>query len=212
MKFKGDLAFPEADVFMVNQVSPEGFYQRAQLEAALRYVTNWQTAIDGGAHIGTFSLVMATRFDRVIAVEPSPDTFEALTWNLRDVSNVDRRNVALGATPGTVEMTLDPPNAERANTGARFVRPGGGIPVETIDSWALPSLGLLKLDVEGSEPAAIRGALDTIRRCQPIILYENKWLWSRHYGLPKTAVSSVLMGLGYRHLERVSRDEIWGPA
>lgn len=213
MKFVHGLAFPDADRFMVAEVKGDGTYQIDNLTAALRHVTNHDCAIDGGAHVGTWSRVMSAHFARVIAVEPSPDTFEALTWNIGHAacSNVECRQVALGDAPGAVRMQLNADQAARANTGARFVEAGGAIPVETIDSWALPSLGFLKLDVEGSEPAALRGATDTLRRCRPIVLFENKWLWTKHYGLPKQIVASFLEGLGYRLLEQVSRDQIWGP-
>ncbi len=103
---------------------------------------------------------MSQAFARVIAVEPSPDTFECLDWNLTQAgcTNVERRNIAIGDAPGFVDMHLDSEQKAKANTGARFMRPGGTIPVETIDSWQLPSLGFLKLDIEGSEYVALRGA------------------------------------------------------
>jgi FkbM family methyltransferase len=214
MKFHEGLAFPDADVFMVNEIKAGGTYQLENLSVALRHVTNFDCAIDGGAHIGTWSRVMAGRFARVIAVEPSQDTFEALTWNIEQAALagvVDARHVALGDAPGSVRMQLDPEQQQRANTGARFVESGGDIPVETIDSWDLPSLGFLKLDVEGSEPAALRGAIETLKRCRPIVLFENKWLWTKHYGLPKNIVARFLEGLGYQMLKQVSRDQIWGP-
>lgn len=207
------LAFPEADHFMAGQVDQDGFYQIANLDAALRHVTNWDRALDGGAHVGLWSKVMSGKFTRVIAVEPSPDTFEALTWNLVQsrCSNVQLKNVALGEAPGSVSMKLDADQEAKANTGARFTQPGGDIPVETIDSWKLPSLGFLKLDVEGSELVALRGATETLKRCRPIVLFECKFLWSRHYGLPKNAVAQFLESVGYRFIEQVSRDQIWAP-
>lgn len=213
MKIVAGLAFPDADEFMVHQVDRNGLYQIDNLRAALRHVTNFDCAIDGGAHVGCWSTVMSRAFTTVIAVEPSADTFEALEWNLTQAncSNVDRRNIALGDQPGTVAMTLVPEQALRANTGARYTQPGGTIAVETIDSWALPSLGFLKLDVEGSEYVALLGARETLDRCKPVVLFENKWLWTAHFGIPKNAVARLLEAHGYKLLEQVSRDQIWGP-
>lgn len=204
------LAFPDADVFMASEVH-DGQYQIANLEAALRHVTNFDTALDGGAHVGLWSKVMSGRFRHVIAVEPSPDTFECLTWNLAQAgcANVKCRNVAVGAAAGFVKMSLDADQAARKNTGARFTQPGGSIQVETIDSWALPSLGFLKLDIEGSEFVALQGAKDTLQRCRPVVLVEAKALGEKHYGLPKNCVERFLKGHGYRLAESVSRDQIW---
>jgi FkbM family methyltransferase len=213
MKMHAGLAFPDADRFMVNELKVDGTYQIENLTAALQHVTNWDCAIDGGAHIGTWSKVMSAKFARVIAVEPSADTFEALTWNLTQAgcTNVDCRQLALGEIRRTVQMRLEPEQANRGNTGARFIAPGGTIPVETIDSWQLPSLGFLKLDIEGSEYAALKGARETLKRCRPVVLFENKWLWTRHYGIAKNAVARFLDDLGFGLLGQVSRDQIWGP-
>lgn len=179
------------------------------LDAAMTHVTDGSCAIDAGAHIGVWSRAMADRFTRVIACEPSLDTFAMLDANLLDVPHVERRQVAVGAVAGVVTMASTP--AQAGNDQARYVVPGGFIPVETIDGWGLDALGLLKLDVEGSEYWALQGAAQTIRRCRPIVIHENRWLWTRHYGLPKHAVRDLLRGLGYVLLAQVERDCIWGP-
>lgn len=213
MKFVYGWAFPDSDEFMANEMKPNGHYQAGHLEAALRHVTDWSVAIDGGAHVGTWSNLLRDRFQQVIAIEPSADTRECLLHNQQAFgwSNVTVKGVALGDVAGTVCMNLDEKGERLKNTGARFVRAGGTIPVETIDSWHLPTLGLLKLDVEGSEPMALRGALETLTRCRPIVIYEDKYLW-RRMGEPREAASRVMLGLGYRLLESVKCDRVWGPA
>lgn len=211
MKMHAGWAFPDADRFMVEELKIDGTYQADHLQKALGFVTDFSCAIDGGAHVGTWSKLMADAFARVYAFEPSVDTFECLVENLKAIEHVDCQPYALGAQAGRVTMSLDPANAARANTGARFAADGGEIPVITIDSLALPSCGFIKLDVEGSEPMALQGATDTIARCRPIILFENKRLWTRHFGLPKDAVERILVGHRYRLLAQVSCDQIWGP-
>jgi FkbM family methyltransferase len=213
MKIVRGWAFPSADQFMVNELGCDGTYQLDHLHAALRYVTEHGCAIDGGAHVGTWSKVMAGVFEKVVAIEPSADTFECLDFNMAQFAcaNVDRKNCAIGAETGFVTMGLDAVNEERKNTGARFAQAGGIIPVETIDGWRLDRVGFLKLDIEGSEQFALQGAKDTLKRCKPIVLFENKRLWTRHFGLPKGVVADFLTAQGYRLLETVSMDQIWGP-
>lgn len=205
--------FPDVDDFMWREMKPDGSYQAGHLRMALNYVTDFSLAIDGGAHVGTWSKLMAQAFERVIAVEPSPDTFEALVANMAAFNcfNVDPKPVALGKEAGHVTMALDGRAAAASNTGGRFVQAGGEIPVERIDDWQLPSCGFIKLDIEGSEPLALEGALETLKRCKPIVLFECKGFW-RRYGLPKDAPQQVLSSLGYRELAIVKCDRIWGPA
>lgn len=207
-------AFPEADRLMAAELKPGGRYQQAHLEAALRWVTCHGTAIDGGAHVGTWSRQLALVFRQVVAFEPAADTFACLVENMmaHGCRNVTTYAAALGAQSGCVQMALDAKNAERGNTGARHVVDGEDVPVITIDSLALDDVGFLKLDVEGSEPMALMGASDTLTRCRPVVLVEDKAMWVTHYGLPKSAVRDLLTAQRYRLAETVGCDQIWVPA
>jgi hypothetical protein len=50
---------------------------------------------------------------------------------------------------------------------------GEDVPLFTLDSFALPTLRLLKVDVEGMEAEVLRGARETIGRLRPILHVEN---------------------------------------
>jgi FkbM family methyltransferase len=206
------MVFPVGDRFMASQVKGDGNYQRSHLDEALSKVKNFRTAIDGGAHVGTWSIPMAKRFHRVLAFEPSLDTFEALMKNLAShgSDNVQAFYNALGTKSHRVRMTITgfDKAIETGNLGARFVAAGDDVDVITIDSLELKDLDFLKLDVEGSEVAALKGAQDTLRRCKPLILFEDKGLWKR-YGLKRNAPQEFLASLGAHKVARVSMDEIW---
>ncbi len=212
MKMHANWAFPDADGFMASEMRADGSYQRSHLDAAMRFVTDRRCAVDGGAHVGQFALPLSRLFDSVISVEPALDTWLCLAENVKrfGLMNVTIKNVALGSnTSQTVGLAMDDKQAARRNTGARYVVPGGVIPVERIDDWELSDLDFIKLDVEGSEALALRGAVETLVRCRPIVLFESKGFWSRflHDGPPQ----QVLMTCGFKFLASVGRDEIWGP-
>lgn len=214
MKVEKGWAWPDADEFMVQQMPDDGGYQGGQLAAAMRYVKAWDLAVDGGAHVGTWTFTMASKFKRVVSFEPSPDTFEALWHNMRELHpalNAELRNQALGKSHGHVTMTLDgfEQAIEMKNTGGRFAKEGGEIERITLDSLDLPALDFLKLDVEGGEVDAILGARDTLVKFKPVVLFEDKYHWMR-YGYSKKAPHELLTSLGARHLHREVMDEIWG--
>jgi hypothetical protein len=50
---------------------------------------------------------------------------------------------------------------------------GEPVPVVTIDGLDLRACQFMKLDVEGMETEALRGAAKTIRRCRPFLYVEN---------------------------------------
>lgn len=209
--------FPDADVFMVGELKANGTYQSRNLHEALRHVRRWRLAIDCGAHVGTWSRLMSAKFAQIIAVEPAADTYACLVENLRTFgcANVESRHLAVGAKAHEVRLVLDGRGASMRNTGARHVVParsaaGEVVHCEPIDEWQVPDLDFLKMDIEGSEVDALQGAQATIRRCQPVILFENKQLW-RQFGHRPDAPQRFLSGLGYRLAARVSCDEIWVP-
>lgn len=167
--------------------------------------------VDGGAHIGTWSKVLAEKFGKVVAFEPSADTFECLQHNVGMIPNIEMRNQALGKEPGKIHMTLEgfQKAIDLKNTGARFTRDGGDIDLITLDSLQLPALDFLKLDIEGGEPDALMGARETLKKYKPIVLFEDKFLWKR-YGYARNKPHEILTALGARHLIRLSMDEVWG--
>lgn len=211
MKQVQGLCFPDQDEFMIGQVDAAGGYQRAHLEKALDFVTDFTRAVDGGAHVGLWTRLLAQRFTVVEAFEPSTDTFECLQANVASLENVTLRQCAIGNRNDWVDMTLDAANRERKNTGARHVTGGGRIQMIPLDSLKLEDVGFIKLDIEGSEPWALEGARKTIEGCRPIILFEAKDLWNKHFGLPREAVVRILRDHRYKPLAAVGSDRIWGP-
>jgi len=210
VKHRFGWAFPDADEFMASELGPNGEYQSSHLQAALSYVTDFSSAIEGGAHVGTFAKPLSKLFERVLAFEPADDTREALCANMAafECENVEVYPCALGDSVGYVSLALDARATALKNTGARFVKAGGNIAVMPIDVLELETLGFLKLDVEGSEPLALEGARDTLARCRPVVLFEDKGFCQR-YGQPVDASDRILASLGYTRAVRVGNDQIW---
>lgn len=205
-------ALPLADRYFAPILAkdPRGF-EIDHLDAALKHCKNFRTAVDGGAHIGTWSVALAAEFTRVIAFEPAGDTRECLRNNLaaRRIYNVEVLGYALGETNGIVSICDDP--RRPGNTGARHVDTRGGgyqVQVGPLDDFKLENVDFLKLDVEGYELAALHGARQTLLRCHPVVLIEVKDFRGR-YGFNKEAASEFLLALGYRQVEQVRNDRIF---
>lgn len=160
-------------------------------------IPNWTVAIDGGAHVGTWTELMAARFESVIAFEPSP-AFESLEFNAREWLNVTIANAALADEHCAVEVFHPHPrkSGKLTNRKVRKVKGAASIALP-IDSLVLAECGLIKLDIEGFEYPAIMGARDTIARCRPFVLVE---LYGRgvHIGKTDQDVVDLLRSMGYR--------------
>lgn len=157
------------------------------------------TAVDVGANIGNhtlwFSIVCGLTVE---AFEPV--FYRELTTNVRinRVRGVTVHRVALGDQRGT---------ATHVGPHGRLDSGRGEIPVRTLDDYALGGVSLLKVDVEGMEPAVLRGAEETIRANQPVIFAEE---WDDD---PRwhDDIAKVLDGYGYEMTYRFDKPEAWTP-
>ena len=205
--------FPDADNFMAGEMTERGTYQEDHLVDALGHVKDFRLAVDGGAHIGTWSRILSEKFEKVISFEPSPDTAEALIANMEQFGckNVSILQEAISDKHEKIRMTLEdcPEENARGNTGARYIASGGDIPATPLDSLALPHLDFLKLDIEGAELKALTGARRTLARCRPVVLFEDKRKCQRHFGVNRQDIYKLMQGLGFKRAQRSGCDEIW---
>ena len=130
--------------------------------------------LDIGANIGAIAQALAFSGFTVEAFEPQPEVFEVLQQNFKGRAH----NVALGDKTGMTQM----PKlvySERNNFGGiscnTISKAHGGIPVkvEKLDDYKFDNVGLMKIDVEGYEELVLRGAVETINRCNPILYLED---------------------------------------
>lgn len=206
MKMFNGFWLPDSDNYFAPFLENSDGFQLDHLEKALEYVTNFSGAIDGGAHIGTWTLAMAEKFSAVFAFEPAIDTFECLEANVLGKRNVNIINSALGEYDGMVSIIDDVKRL--GNTGSRYIQPGYDVLMTQIDSLKLVDLGMLKLDVEGYEYFALKGAENSIMKYKPVVVIEEKKFGPR-FGIPVGKASEFLIGLGMHEVACIGKDHIF---
>jgi FkbM family methyltransferase len=169
-------------------------------EPFLRYIQS--LGLDGvyldiGAHVGTHTIFFARmcRAERVHSFEPQPDVCRRLRANieLNGVSDhVMVHQVALTDRDCEVILTagrqVDSATARKGHPGvSTFVVPG-----RRLDDVVQHRVTLIKMDVEGMEPAVLNGARRLIRSSRPVVFAEA--------GTPaeQAAVHRVMRSLRYR--------------
>lgn len=185
---------PDGDNWFPSQLDEGGCFERGNLEAALKYVQHFGVAVDGGAHVGTWAREMAKVFREVHAFEPHPDNFECL------VMNADVTCYPYGLSDRDEEVSLGVGN----NTGCHFVKAGSGTKLKRLPE--LPGLDFLKLDIEGYEWFALKGAEEQILRYRPVILIEEK---SLPHAVAWPKARTLLESWGYEEADRIRRDVIF---
>lgn len=179
-------------------------YQGRKQVAVLAHCKNSGVAVDIGGHVGLWSYNLAHRFDHVHAFEPVATHRECFQRNV-NLPNVTLHHCALGAIEQTVSIVTT-----QGSSGDSQVRPGTDIPMKRLDSFGLENVDLIKIDTEGFEENVCRGGVDTIVRCKPVIIVEQKRDMHARFGLAHLGAVKFLKSLGMKQLEEISGDYILG--
>jgi FkbM family methyltransferase len=189
--------------------------QLAELDQFVRYCTAPMRLLDVGSHWGVFTLA-ALKYggekSQVLCVEPSPSAIKILNINLR--LNAQPRSVtvveaAAGARDGSLQMLTTgaggddyfvvPFSSRRDTVAIRQV---------TLDKVCaehrfVPSH--VKIDVEGLEEDALKGALTVLREYRPILFLELHGDLIQRRGADATGVLALLISAGYGRWEQFGR-------
>lgn len=154
--------------------------------------------LDVGANIGNHSLYYLNECNAkgVICFEPVQDTYNILKKNI-EINGLDTRaklmNVAVGISSAKADVGVYDIN----NIGGTTIEltDSGNIDVVSIDELNIQErVGLIKMDVEGFEIPAIKGAMKTISRYKPYLSIEI-----RESNFEEAC--QMLSAIGYNYLE-----------
>ena len=124
--------------------------------------------LDCGAFTGNTSLYFAQKVGpagKVFAFEPIPSIFEKLKKNTAGVANIKAIKAAVTGHSGVIDFEERGAGSYQSEFGSLEVKAVG------IDDFCrstrLSRVDFIKMDIEGSEEAALRGAAETIKRFRP---------------------------------------------
>jgi len=201
---KTDRHFPQ---YLASAPKVEGrrMYQPQHIQATLEICRARRVAVDVGAHVGFWSYYLALAFQSVHAFEPADLFAFCFEHNVR-AKNVALHRVALGEEEASVQI-----ETVADNTGATHVVPAaqGSVRMRRLDDYRLENVDLIKVDVEGYERHVLAGARETLGRCKPVVIVEQKDFASR-YGDERFAAADFLRSLGAEQLGQVVQDLIFG--
>ena len=178
----GDYAVSRAAMFGTYEPSETKYFKNLipQLDDGI--------IIDIGANIGWFTILFAKSSRDVIAIEPRPNNFYYLKKNIEanQLSNVELINSAVADNEGRGIVFVLPSAGNSGGTHFRsnpspsftneLLQKGyeiNDVPIRLIDEIVSSrKVALIKIDIEGAEPHALKGALNTLRLSKPKILCE----------------------------------------
>ena len=215
MKLWNGIYLPEGELHLIEWMEKmkqeragRPCYQLHKYDLAMKFVKGRCIAVDIGGHVGLWSWPMSHDFHGVIAFEPVTEHCACWRKNMESRENAVLNQVALGEkegkvfircrTPGSSGDTGVDPHAEASSLRASVDTSGEEVQMKRLDSFGLTGVDFMKLDCEGYEVFALRGAEETLKRCKPCVIVEQKAETggSSRYGVGVTDGVEYLKSLG----------------
>lgn len=220
--FKGIFAIdPRSHLFRTLIV--KGSYESELLKSIAPYIANERDAIDVGANIGFYTVMLAkvAKKRRVLSVEPASNALKRLRRNI-EMNNVgDRVEVFSGVisnSSGSTSINLIPGKEEYSSMGEikhpAVVSDGKAVDAvaEDVASITLDAVveknsldpGFIKVDVEGFENMVFQGGQQVLDKYRPVILSELSDILLKENGSSAIEVIDLIKDHGYDVLDPVS--------
>jgi FkbM family methyltransferase len=183
-------------------------YQIAVRRRSIGLCAKRRTALDIGANVGLWSRDLVDNFAKVVAFEPVAIFRECLEKNVTG-ANFFISPLALGDHDTQATMIIT-----EGNSGHSHLDPAtlgtGDVQVVKLDNLNMEDVDYIKIDCEGYEYRVLQGAEQTVKRCRPIMVIEQKPhdAYSKDYG--QFAAIALLESWGMIKLDQVRDDWIMG--
>ena len=175
-----------------------------------RFLSVGMTVVDVGANAGLYSMLASKSVGasgRVVSFEPSPRERARLESHLRlnRCRNVTVEPVALGDAAGEAELFV----VDGHETGCNSIHPADGIsghrlrvPVRRLDDYlaggGFARVDFVKMDIEGGELSALRGAESMFQSARPVLLCEIEEARVAPWHYRGRAIIDLMLGWRYQ--------------
>jgi FkbM family methyltransferase len=188
-----------------SQAFAQGKYPSGPLtDLMFQLVRPGDAVLDLGAHVGTFSLAAAALGSRVLSLEASPRNATLLQTSVRRNGFDNMRVVhgAVGDRAGVVQFIPNGPHGVVFTPAVDL--PSVTVRAVTVDQllaeMGWPGVNLIKMDVEGSEIAAVQGMARLLARADaPPIIYESNGYTLHLFDKTAHQLKRALEEFGYRN-------------
>ena len=174
--------YPNFVIFNYDYVSRDilidGFYEYKELITLIEWLKKkikFNNVLDIGAYIGNHSVFFSKYFKNVLSFEPNPHSFNLLKLNTKKYKNINIFNFGLSKKNSTQDFY-----SYELNYGGSSLKKNNKIPYQKFKTKFYKfdqlnkkkKIDLIKIDVEGEELNVLKGLKDTVKKNQPIIIFE----------------------------------------
>ena len=140
-------------------------YAKNKIYSEILKLTDNETIVDAGAYDGDtireFTGFTGGKYNKIYALEPDAKNFKKLTRNTEGMQGVELYNMGAWNKKDTLIFE------GKAGRNSKLSSSGTPVAVSDIDSIVKEKVTLIKMDIEGAEIEAIKGARRILARYKP---------------------------------------------
>lgn len=173
-----DLYIDLSDKIISSKLLQYGYWEKGLTDLVLKTIKPGMVVLDVGAHIGYYSTLFAKLVQpdgKILSFEPDPHNFFLLKKNMELSHSSDYivENLAISDSKGEINLYLEDENLG-GHSIIRGEESGNSISVSsvTLDGYlgANAKVDFMKIDIEGAESLALRGAAGIIENNPNLIM------------------------------------------
>ncbi len=174
-----------------------------EIKLLKEHIKQGDTVLDIGANIGFYAVILSEivgDMGKVCCFEPDETNFKRLKNNCQKKNNIHLFNKAVGERSGKINIYL----SSELNVDHRTYEPEKYDSLKEIDSVSIDDflpdekIDFVKIDIQGFEPFAVKGMINTVTKNSKIKMITEFW----PYGLKRSGSSaldyfSLLKSMGF---------------
>jgi FkbM family methyltransferase len=197
----GLITLYQNEIYISIPFNNDRYWDEETLLKLRNYINPNRNILEIGGHCGTSSLVYSTFLNdenKIFVYEPQKNMFNLLVQNINQ-NNLQNKiipnNLGVFCYEGTGKMNEIDLDGGGGIVSKRYVEEnnlscnfggislgtnGENIILTTIDNMKLEDIGFIHCDAQGSENFIFSKALETIKKCRPVIFYENNEIYGKY--------------------------------
>ena len=209
----GKFYVPEIAKDPIYQVLSKGkVYQKPIVDEFALLVRAGSIAVDMGANFGQMSVALAKLGAKVYAFEADEFLASVARQNL-ELNGIIDSVVVNSAVWDVSDVLLPFPEADfdKFDSLGSFgidlsFTSGRMVKSVALDDLGLEDVSVIKVDVQGADLRAMWGAVDTIKRCRPAIIFEYERLFDADFNVTSRDYKEFIDHIGYKRTKEICSD------
>lgn len=197
---------------IVKTIRHREIYDAPIVKRCLELVTPDSEFLDVGANVGQMSIALSKACKRVYSIEADPYMTYILHKNIA-VNKAWNCTVISAAAWDEDDQLLPYPDPNLGNfdsLGSYGIAPTSTserkVHSVKIDSLDLKNVSCIKIDTQGSDFKTMRGAIETINRCKPAIIFEYESIFNTDFSTDFPEYLRFIGSIGYEISEEISQN------